>query len=438
MGKKEIQWLYGEIPQWIREEILTEEAGARLHERYGEAGPSLGRNLGLVISSILGALLVGSGIVLLVAHNWDNLTRPVRTLLSFGLLLAAQGLAGWVLWHDKRSPAWREGVATFLVLAVGACVSLIAQTYQIIGDPGDFLLTCTILSAPVIYLLGASVPAILYLAAIAAWAGVSRPHNVLFWILAAAVLPFFWQAAKRRPDDYRTRFLFWALPVALAFGVGYTLDYRIPGIFFLAQAALFALLYLAGLPFQDEEPIRWRQPLQVVGALGLIILSAVLSYREAWRSMDRFPMRWPATFAEFQTGAYDYGLTLLLSLAAVALTLLRIRRVRHSGIEFGVAPAVFWLAYLLARSGAGAWPSVIMLNLYLLSLGVGTLWAGLRKEQIRIVNVGMLIIAILIMLRFFDSGVGFMVRGVAFIMVGLAFLTANVLLLRRVKGVSRE
>jgi len=438
MGKKEIRWLYDEIPQWIREEILTAEAGARLHARYGEGGPSLARNLGLVISSILGALLVGSGIVLLVAHNWENLTRPVRTLLSFGLLVVAQGLAGWVLWRDKRSPAWREGVATFLVLAVGACVSLIAQTYQIMGDPGDFLLTCAVLSAPVIYLLGTSVATILYFAAIAAWAAESRPHNALFWILAAVVLPFLWQVAKKRPDDYRTRFLFWALPVGLAFGVGCTLDYKIPGIFFLAQAALFALLYLSGLPFKDEEPVPWQEPLQVVGALGLTILSGVLSYREPWRSMDRFPMRWPATFEEFQIGAYDYGLTLLLSFAAVALILLRLRRVRHSGIVLGVAPAVFWLAYLLARSGAGAWPSVIMLNLYLLSLGVGTLWAGLRKEQIRTVNLGMLIIAILIMLRFFDSAVGFMVRGVAFILVGLAFLTANVLLLRRTKGVSRE
>jgi len=40
-------------------------------------------------------------------------------------------------------------------------------------------------------------------------------------------------------------------------------------------------------------------------------------------------------------------------------------------------------------------------------------------------------LAALIILRFFDSDLGFVVRGLAFITVGIGFLVTNVVLIRR-------
>ncbi len=61
-----------------------------------------------------GALLIGAGIILMLAHNWEDLSRPVRAALSFLPLLLAQGLAGWALVRRPESLAWREGTGALL------------------------------------------------------------------------------------------------------------------------------------------------------------------------------------------------------------------------------------------------------------------------------------------------------------------------------------
>ena len=52
-------------------------------------------------------------------------------------------------------------------------------------------------------------------------------------------------------------------------------------------------------------------------------------------------------------------------------------------------------------------------------------------------NVGLLVMAALILARFFDSDLNFLLRGLIFIALGIAFLMANLMMLRR-KGVSHE
>jgi hypothetical protein len=48
-------------------------------------------------------------------------------------------------------------------------------------------------------------------------------------------------------------------------------------------------------------------------------------------------------------------------------------------------------------------------------------------------NAGLLVLAALIMARFFDSQFGFVIRGIAFIVLGVGFLAANVYLVRRAR-----
>jgi hypothetical protein len=51
------------------------------------------------------------------------------------------------------------------------------------------------------------------------------------------------------------------------------------------------------------------------------------------------------------------------------------------------------------------------------------------------VNSGMLMLAILIIARFFDSNIDFITKGAVFIVIGIAFLAANVMIARRIGGV---
>ena len=91
------------------------------------------------------------------------------------------------------------------------------------------------------------------------------------------------------------------------------------------------------------------------------------------------------------------------------------------------------MVVLLARGGYGTWPAVLILNAYVFALGLGTTISGLREQSMPQMNAGLLVLAALIMARFFDSQFGFVVRGVAFIVLGVGFLAANVYLVRRTR-----
>src|SRR5208283_1013775 len=174
--QKHIAWLYEQLPGLVSDGTLSSDAAQRLRQRYGEAEGGRGQQAATLFG-VLGAVLVGGGIILLLAHNWDDFSRPTRAALSFAPLVLAQALAGFALWRRPDSVPWREGAGAFLTLAIGASIALIAQTYNISGDLGDFLLTWTLLALPVAYVLGATLPAILYLFGIAAWAGAQWTSN---------------------------------------------------------------------------------------------------------------------------------------------------------------------------------------------------------------------------------------------------------------------
>jgi hypothetical protein len=103
--------------------------------------------------------------------------------------------------------------------------------------------------------------------------------------------------------------------------------------------------------------------------------------------------------------------------------------------EINLTPAGFAPATLIAwgiakRTGNPLVPA-LLLNLFMLALGVFTLVRGVRAGRIFEANLGMLVIAILAVTRFFDTEFEFVVRGVAFIAIGLGFLATNLVVFKR-------
>jgi uncharacterized membrane protein len=117
----------------------------------------------VIVFGILGSLLVSLGIILILAHNWDDLTRTTKSIFAFIPLVIGQGLCAFSLWKKRDSTAWREASAVFLYFAIGACISLISQIYNIPGNLTSFLLTWLLLGLPLVYLLNSSSASLLYI-----------------------------------------------------------------------------------------------------------------------------------------------------------------------------------------------------------------------------------------------------------------------------------
>ena len=440
MNKKAIQWLYGELPGLVSRGVLTPDADARLRAHYGPSEAARPARLAIIVFGVLGALLIGAGVILVLAHNWENLSRPVRVVLSFLPLVVAQGLAAWTLVKRPESLAWREGAGALLFLMMGASISLVAQTYNISGDLPGFILTWSLLGLPVVYLLGAVVPALLYVWGITEWACHIRVENgfsASYWLLAALLLPRL--AAWLRTDRYQVRptLLMWAGCFSVTIAAGVTIERILPGLWIILYAGLFALMFLAGEFWFSEAEGFWARPLRHFGAAGILVLSFLFTFEWPWREIGWNYRHWQNLHESVWRAIPDAVLGSVIPLAAIALLVTTVRRKSPLGLIFGMVPIIATLGYCLSSLTETYAPAAGLFDLYLFGVGLWLLVTGIKVNQQGQMNVGLLAISALILARFFDSDLNFLLRGLIFIALGIAFLTANLMMLRR-KGVNHE
>ncbi len=437
MSKSGIKWLYQELPGLIARGVLTQDAAERLRQHYGEVKSITKTSALLIVLGTLGALLIGLGIILLLAHNWEQFSRLTRGVLSFLPLVLGQCLALWILSRRPYSGAFKEAGATFLSLMVVASISLISQTYNISADPDTFILTWMFLIIPLVYLMQASLPAAIYLVGITVWSGMQFNNPVkamIFWPLAALALPHFIWTIRRQVYALRSALLSLVMAICVSFGVSFTLGKTWSGFWVVIFPSLYATLYFLGYLKVPSATVLWQKPLRLVGSLALFILAFIFTFRALWQylGIDAYLIN----RSVYDISALpDHILTMALVIIMMLLFYDNLKRKNVNVTLTGALPLLAILAYL-SGDRTGLLPMLIF-NLYLLVLGIYRISSGFRSANLGLINTGMLMLAVLIMARFFDSGISFVVKGLAFIIIGIGFLAVNLRLARRLKEVQK-
>jgi uncharacterized membrane protein len=431
---RHVRWLSRELPELVAQGVIPSEAAEQIRQHYGQAqvAASAAKHWAVVLFGILGAVLIGGGIILLLAHNWEELSRPMRAAISVAPLVFAAALGSWLLWTERDSTAWREGVGTAQTLALGSSIALVSQTYNLGGRLDEFMLTWSLLALPIAYLLRATLPALLYLVGIVVWAvSVTNQAGGNFWYypLLTAVLPFIWWTSRKNRYHPRPVLLLWVLAVTIGFGTGFASEpvcTRLdawPVLF----GGLFAVLYMVGARWWGEASSFWQRPLQNVGALGAVGLALALSFGDIWSHVS-----WHAHWEGLHSFRAGLLLASVAAFPAAALVLWVHGWIRQAWSEvlLGGVALLALVAWFAATNHTGA-INAVLFNLYLLILGTGTLAIGFRCRRLGAVNAGMAVLSATILCRFFDSDLSFVVRGMAFILIGSGFLMTNLMLLRR-------
>ena len=120
--------LAGEISAWVEQKIISVQQAEAIGRLYGvEYGKK--QNRAYAILTVLGYLFVGLAAIVLIGHNWEDLSRELR---MGGLLILTLGTQGIALKHYFSG---RVGGATGLFflgnLFYGASIILIAQIYHL-------------------------------------------------------------------------------------------------------------------------------------------------------------------------------------------------------------------------------------------------------------------------------------------------------------------
>jgi uncharacterized membrane protein len=122
--KKHIRWLVSEIETWVHDGIIDDTQAEEIRERYST--PEQTGNWGRVVFAAFGAILIGLGVILLFAYNWDKMHKFAKLGVVFIALIATHGAALVV----KRTAA-RETLHVLGTMFFGVGIWLVAQVYHL-------------------------------------------------------------------------------------------------------------------------------------------------------------------------------------------------------------------------------------------------------------------------------------------------------------------
>lgn len=416
-----------ELPELVSAGIISDDTAAKI-KFYYEQQPGQSANRLFIVFGILGALLVGMGVVLIIAHNWDDLPHAIKLSVGFAPLLIAQAIAGFSVFKQK-SKGWIEASATGLFFAIAISISIVSQVYNIEGDLAGFLFIWMCLSLPVVYVTRSSVASLLFIIGIT-WYGceagyfTSEGSGIEYWIFLALILPFYYiEFIKPQVKNNYFYFHSWLLSLSLAICLGLVAA-RDEELLMIAYMSLFsAFLSLATLnEFQTGRVLSnaWL----VIGSLGVIVLLLMLSFDFYWDALDaNVSLNSPELIASLATTAAA-GFLLYRSMQNVPIS-----QVNSKSVAF----IAFILLFFVGLASPMA--AQLLTNLLILAVAVHTIHDGAQRNHLGILNYGLLIITALIACRFFDTDLSFVLRGLLFIGIGVGFFTANYYMIKKRKKV---
>ncbi len=431
-SRRHIRWLLDELPELVGEGVIDEGTADRVREHYETSGPN---HSAPTIFAVLGSTFIGLGVLLLIAHNWDELTRGSRAALSIGLLVLAQTIGAITLFRRRtaESVGASEASAVAIVFAVMASIALISQTYHFTGNLDDFLFTCLCLCLPLPYLTASRLAAALYLIGALAWLIAARSGSVAqsgsaYALFVVALLPFLWMCARSQKASFRDHALAVVAAITIPLGGLISLEFwqdrfALPVVAALASAAFASAI-------QHTRSSRSNAFTPIAGLLGGIVICALtfaFSYGEPWEELAEGARKASMGLPVLATS----GIGILCAVYSVRVGLRCLSTGEISQAVFlAIAPILLVAQELLLASGSSVIPT-LLLNVYVLTLGIRLMIEGIRDGELCKANLGLVFVGGLIIARFSDMHWSFTVRGMAFIVLGVAFLLLNLRIRKR-------
>jgi uncharacterized membrane protein len=426
------RWLAKESERWVADAIITPEQAARIRQRY--APPASAMSLGLVVFFGLGAVVIGLGIILLLAYNWADIPKFGKLALILGSVAAAHA-GGYVL---RFTPDWRsrlgEALSLLGTMLFGAGIWLVAQLYNIDEHfPNGFLIWA--LGALALAWTIESIPqAMLAAVLLGIWAGAeslgfSSPRDISALLLVLAIAPLAWKQNSRVLLATVLAVLYWLLLCNAAHWGGAAGSFA--NAIALSVLLIAAAKFTAGTSGESLAPV-----LRNFGLLGFTICAYLLTFHEVVDDL----LRWTRTPDSAVVHVYRWVL-FLVALGAWGVLLVSSARHRHRAVR--ADEWLFPIALLYAQA-MGVWGGVgdtqfVAIVFNLICLGIATAWMvrGCRHSALGLVVRGSVLLALVVFARYFDLFSSLAVRGLVFVIFG-GILFAEGFFYRRIKATSAD
>jgi len=416
------RWILAELPRLESAGLLDSDTRSRLENHYRQDLPPTYNRI-MVVVGILASSLIGLGTILIFAHNWSELSRPLRAILALTPLILAAGAGVWVI--RKGGHAWSEAASLGQALGVGIAISLIGQTYHIPSNTTAFFLSWALLILPLIFLLRSQTVHLVYLTLVVSWGIAVRAEDGATAPLWLLLLPaVFWtaRAIRNHPSKPGTLVAQWGLVLALNLSIFARSSPSFIGMTLALIASLNGCLLLVGHRLTPDAS-GWSNPPSSMGLIALTSLAYLFSWSDFWTVVSRL------SWVRFEAPSYPWGeLVVLLALMTIwgllAAAAAR-KKPRPNLVIIGLPLLLIVLILGVILGGASHLLAALIINLALLAVASATIWRGFRNLRLSDANYGLALFTIVVLSRFFDADFSFLARGSAFILIGGGFLAMN-------------
>lgn len=319
------------LKAWQQAGLIDADTAARI--RVWESAHA--RPVGVWAIIGLGALMIGLGIVSVVAANWDAIPGEVRLSIHFALMAGLAGFLWWRLPGTVLNDYFSDGLL-FIAAVIGLTFfAHVGQVYQTSSPLWQPLLAWLVIFSPLLLLFGRGWP-------IAA-----------MWV--AGVLGTAWAHA----DDYHSGFLFDGRHGAAP-------DHPVIYWGLICCPPMIVAAFAAAMRDRSARPAFWR----LIEQLALVAILAGLSIfivARSWGDADRSDLGSIAIHS--------------LALVAAAAAIFAARRSR-SGQATAAILAIGALVHLGGRAIStveGPWIGTLLFLMLWGAVAGGSLWAGWRR-----------------------------------------------------------
>ena len=380
-----------EVSRWQSDGIITAEQKQAILGSYApaELAPRSHRAQGRLVTglAVIGSVLVGLGVILFFAANWDAIDRWPKLGIILAAIVAAHGLGYYLRYHRGYR---RAGSAMVLLACIiyGAGVHLVGQVYNVdVNDP-RLMLFWFLGVLPLVYIVR------------------SQPIQVLGLLLFLLAVGF------RLPD--------WIGDVT-----------RGEAILGVALFLILGLLILAiGRLKEEIDFLRpYSEVFQLVGMILTLGAVFVFTFKDVFDSFDKGLYIQGETELGYRAMIAAAGaLTLLLVLVTAWLHRRKEQKSTLTVIE-GFAIAVLLAAAFVVvgvETGGEVVYAVVFNALMALAL-LGVLVSGYLRGREAWVNIALAFIGIFIITRYFEYSWDLLDRSLIFVAAGVILLLGGFL-----------
>ena len=377
----------------------------------------------IIVFSILGSLLAGTGLVLIFVTFWQKMPLLIKTVLSLLPLIAGQGAGIFVLLRKKDKVPWCEGAGVLWCAGIAATLTMIYNVFSMPFYWYSLLVVQSILLLPVILLLKCVSPLIIYYSTAMAWFFIDDSADVYPKLAVTVILLIagcFFTAHRVKAERKSIRSL-----CAHWLSILCTAVFLI--IFSLTLSADFILAIIG------------------TGAVGLCLL--LTSFKEQDMAMPyRIPGLILTSLMLFGSGAYYYGnihlqaenlvftaVCLFAVLTAFAFgfiskTLPGDKFLRaYQGIAFLLLLVFSVLPYFLSGHTKGNSDElfITLMKIPALAANILLMISGGREKKLLPINTGFISVSALTFLIVVQSGFSMIINGLLLLVCGGVLLLIN-------------